>query len=50
MTRNKLILFQKFLEDLMGTKSNQPYLFRFDQEIFEEYHSLIIGQTKICLQ
>lgn len=42
-------LFHKFLEDLKGIK-HKAYLFRLDQEIFEEYHSLLIGETKICLQ
>jgi len=50
MTRNKLALFQKFLEDLKGIKPRKAYIFRFDEDIFSEYNSLLIGKTKIGLQ
>jgi len=50
MTYRKLSLFQKFLEDIKGIKTKKPYLFRFDNEVFEEYTSLMIGKTKIGLQ
>ena len=50
MTRNKLVLFKKFLEDLKGIKPRKAYIFRFDEDIFADYNSLHIGKTKICLQ
>ena len=50
MTRNKLALFQKFLEELKGIKPKKPQLLRFDKEAFEEYSSKITGKTKIGLQ
>lgn len=50
MTKNRLALFQKFIEDLTGIKPKNPQLLRLDKEAFEEYSSNITGKTKICLQ
>lgn len=49
MTLRKQILMRKFFESMFGARM-APYLFRFDQEPFAQYNSLLIGKTLISLQ
>jgi hypothetical protein len=50
MTRKRLALFQKFIEDLKGIKPVKAGIFHLKGEREAEYNSLLIGKTKICLQ